>query len=67
MSKLYEITKGWKNYIFKNPHVEKVAYARASICAKCPELNESNKCSKCGCFMPVKTRSMDSKCPLNNW
>lgn len=65
-SKLYEIVEGWKNYSFPTPHTEKVAYARASICATCP-FNQGLKCGKCGCVLAVKTRSMKSKCPVNKW
>ena len=66
MSTLSEITEGWVNLVFKDKHTEQVARARAFICAVCPELKNKN-CSKCGCYMPSKTRSMESKCPLNKW
>lgn len=64
--KVFEIIQGWKNYTFKNPHVEKIAHARAGICSTC-DFNVNKKCSKCGCILSVKTRSMDSKCPVNKW
>lgn len=65
MSKLSEITEGWKNLVFKSPHVEKVARARASICATCPHAGRT--CAKCGCVLESKIRSMKSKCPINKW
>lgn len=65
-SKVFEITSGWKNLMFPTPHTEKVAYARAGICAKC-EYNKGKKCGQCGCILSAKTRSMDSKCPVNKW
>ena len=65
-SKLFEIIEGWKNYTFPSPHVEKVARARAGICATCPS-NSGKKCGECGCPLSAKVRSLKSKCPLNKW
>lgn len=50
-------------------HVEKdVSDARYEICKKCPELIETTKqCKKCGCFMVIKTKLINAKCPLNKW
>ena len=68
MSKLIEIIIGWKNFISKDPFIEKIAEKRMEICMKCPELDkEKYKCLKCGCYMVVKTRSPKSKCPLDKW
>lgn len=66
MSRLSEITEGWSKLIFKDKHTEQVAHARAAICSSCPEIN-GKTCSKCGCFLSAKVRSMKSKCPINNW
>lgn len=43
-NKLNEIFQGWKNLIFEDPKIEKIAKARAEICASC-EFNIKNKCS----------------------
>tara|TARA_B100000287_G_C20398151_1_gene688501 strand:- start:310 stop:531 length:222 start_codon:yes stop_codon:yes gene_type:complete len=66
MNKLESIINGWKNYIFENKEVEKIANQRAIICSKC-DYNYLNICGQCGCMLPVKTRSLTSKCPLNKW
>lgn len=65
-SKVNEIFNGWKNVVFKNPQVEKIAKARAEICASC-KFNIRSRCSKCGCPLIAKTRSMQSHCPLKLW
>jgi len=65
-SKVSEIFNGWKNVVFPNEHVEKIAKARASICGDC-EYNVKSKCTKCGCPLIAKTRSMHSHCPLKKW
>jgi|TARA_X000001388_G_C2194051_1_gene108672 hypothetical protein len=65
-SKLSEIYNGWKNVVFPNEHIEKIAKARASICAGC-EHNVKSRCRKCGCPLVAKTRSMQSHCPLKKW
>ena len=65
-AKVSEIFNGWKNVVFPNAHVEQIAKARASICGDCA-FNVRSKCSKCGCPLVAKTRSMKSHCPLNKW
>lgn len=66
MSKLQQIKEGWLNYIFDNPEVKELAEKRAEICASCDE-NIANFCKICGCFLPSKTRSVNSKCPKMLW
>jgi len=67
MSQLSEIYDGWKNYVFQDPEVEKIARKRIAICVECKKLNARNCCMICGCFMPAKTRSLKSKCLLHKW
>ena len=69
MSRLSEIYEGWKNLTFPNPKVEEIAKKRMAICVenKCKKLNARNYCMVCGCYMPAKTRSKASKCPLKKW
>jgi len=64
--KMSEILNEWKNVVFPNEHVEQIAKARASICSGC-EFNVKNRCTKCGCPLIAKTRSMQSHCPLKKW
>ena len=66
MSKFKEITNGFKNLIWENPRVEKIAMDRAVICSDCI-YNVQNKCSQCGCFLQAKIRSEYSKCPMLKW
>ena len=65
-AKLSEIFNGWKNVVFPNENVEKIAKARASICADC-EYNVKSRCKKCRSPLIAKTRSMQSHCPLKKW
>lgn len=67
MSKLDEIYQGWKNYIFPSPAMEKLAKKRVAICVSCPKLKSNNVCASCGCYIPAKTRSPRSRCPLRKW
>jgi len=55
-----------------NPNVEKadleVAEKRYNICLECPELVQATKqCKQCGCFMSLKTKLKNAKCPINKW
>ncbi len=41
---------------------------RLSICSECPRLIKPVQlCKECGCFMPVKTKFKNNKCPLDKW
>lgn len=66
MSKLTEILSGFKNLVWEDPRIEKIAIDRALICGECPS-NINNQCKECGCFLIAKTRSEYSKCPLGKW
>lgn len=42
--------------------------SRLAICAECPFfLKGSKRCSKCGCFMKLKTSLEQAKCPVHKW
>lgn len=70
MSQSEEIFQGFKNLIFPNQEIEKLAEDRLKICMNCP-VRSDNKCDKakggCGCYLAAKARSPKSKCPLNKW
>lgn len=66
LNKLMNIYDGWKNLVFPNPEVERMAKGRAEVCASCDE-NKNNICGKCGCYVPAKCRAKEDKCPLNKW
>lgn len=66
MSKFKEITNGFKNLIWENPRVEKIAMDRAVICGTCDK-NINGKCQLCGCILVAKIRSEYSKCPQSLW
>jgi hypothetical protein len=40
---------------------------RMNICKSCPQLTALNFCTECSCFMPLKTKILSAKCPLNKW
>lgn len=67
MSKVSEIVKGWKNYMFPNKDVEELATERMEICITCDKLSNRNYCGICGCYMPTKVRSVKSKCGDKKW
>ena len=39
---------------------------RMNICKQC-EFLKFNFCSQCHCFMPLKTRFLKFKCPVDKW
>ncbi len=41
---------------------------RMEICRSCPHLTlPFNRCEKCGCFMDLKTRLQNARCPIGKW
>lgn len=41
--------------------------ARMEICNTCPFKGKDQRCGKCGCFLPAKTRIAKSSCPIGLW
>lgn len=55
---------------------EELSRKRLSVCESCPEYGKnrnqtgmvnSQRCSLCGCFMPVKVKLVRATCPANKW
>jgi hypothetical protein len=47
---------------------KKLIDKRISICEDCEYFIKITKqCTKCGCFMKLKTRLTDAHCPENKW
>lgn len=48
--------------------VEDIHRKRFAVCLQCPNRDaELNSCQVCGCFLAIKTRSMESSCPEKYW
>lgn len=78
-----EIIEGWRNLVNPPVElkllIEEVARERNTICATCPFMSENAKltgyntlriddhCTKCGCPLKAKTRSLSSACPMGYW
>lgn len=44
------------------------AQKRMLICEDCPRLiRETKQCRECGCFMKLKTKLANAKCPIGKW
>lgn len=67
MTKLESIISGWKNLLYRDPSVEVIAIERAKKCASCNNLGALGFCSICSCYVPAKVRSLNEKCPINEW
>ena len=47
---------------------DEVAEARMSICKSCEHIFKPTlSCTKCGCFMKVKTILTAARCPVGKW
>ena len=47
---------------------EELKADRLAICAECPFfIKRSKRCSKCGCYMKLKTSLEQAKCPVGKW
>jgi len=76
------MTSAWQKYKEKlgdtrpwdmlNPNAPKVSEdiesTRMSLCMDCPELIKATKqCKQCGCFMNMKVKLENAKCPIGKW
>jgi hypothetical protein len=47
---------------------EEISESRLEICRGCEFYRKrTNQCSKCGCFMKLKTTLEKAKCPVGKW
>jgi hypothetical protein len=47
---------------------EELAQYRLEICKTCEFFRQKTEtCKKCGCFMKLKTRLEQAKCPIGKW
>lgn len=50
------------------PEVDEIVQkSRMDICEECPHFMITKQCSKCGCFMPGKTKMLHASCPIERW
>ncbi len=70
INQLGDIFEGWRNLVFKDIDVEKIAIPRMGVCSTC-DIRTDGKCDKlkggCGCTIKSKTRCVKCKCPLDKW
>tara|TARA_E500000331_G_scaffold104549_1_gene101350 strand:+ start:3476 stop:3685 length:210 start_codon:yes stop_codon:yes gene_type:complete len=59
----------WRGNEDYNPFSgENLIKKRMAICNDCSSfIKITNQCKKCGCFMKLKTRMKDAKCPIDKW
>jgi hypothetical protein len=47
---------------------EDISSNRYAICEACPSLLKlTHQCKECGCFMKIKVKLANAKCPLGKW
>lgn len=47
---------------------DEVVQHRWNICLSCPLfIQESKRCSECGCFMEAKVKFTQTECPVGKW
>ena len=76
------ILDGWRNFMDKTEVKEKLALQRAKKCLNCTHNKkgiltafikdsikevEGNYCNLCKCPLSAKIRSINEKCPINEW
>lgn len=77
MSKISEIIEGHRNHLFPpaklKEFISEVSEERLSICKPCEFNSTKNKvkffsrCRECGCPLIQKSKSLQSKCPIDKW
>jgi hypothetical protein len=67
-NRLSEVTSAGMSTIKMIKVSEEVAQSRMNICQSCEYLVKPvNTCSKCGCFMNLKTKLSNVQCPIQKW
>ena len=46
---------------------QEVLDMRWNLCSSCEFLKDGKKCQKCGCFMTVKHKLSQARCPIGKW
>lgn len=46
---------------------EEIQKQRLDMCGVCEFYKELNRCSKCGCIMPIKVKIKNARCPIGKW
>ena len=44
-----------------------VSEDRLKICQSCEFYKVTTQCGKCGCFMPLKVKLAEARCPVGKW
>lgn len=45
-----------------------LAAERLKMCEKCPSFRKlARQCSLCSCFLDLKVKILEAKCPINAW
>jgi hypothetical protein len=67
MSKLRDIAeKALQGLIPISP--EELAEERIKLCEECPHFKALlRQCDLCGCFLDLKTKLLNARCPINKW
>ena len=54
--------------IWRNTKLRAMSKKRMDICNNCPSfIKDSKRCKECGCFLVIKTRMENQKCPKDKW
>lgn len=65
---LKQFAEGLANTVVKDEQIELLHKERMSVCQTCEHYKEgTSQCGLCGCFMPIKTRSVKATCPKSLW
>lgn len=70
MSDDYNILKVIKGFLLGTLKFasDEVVTHRTSICEPCEARNSTlNTCTICSCYIPTKTRLLESTCPMEKW
>jgi len=52
----------------QNNQENRQAVDRMKLCLQCEYFfKPTRQCKKCGCFMPLKVRLANQKCPVEKW
>lgn len=65
-SKILQFTKAMWKWALCGFRISKLEEQRMNICYSCPYYDKY-KCTKCGCYLLIKTKMVTESCPINKW
>lgn len=56
-----------REMLSKNKDISDLSENRMKYCRNCSYFTNTGQCAYCGCFLKLKTKIKEEKCPIGRW